>query len=336
MTHDVIIANAMLVYLAGEAEGEATLGQLASRFSIHWKKALDLLWGISLAEIEGHSFPFDIVLPPRPGRESENEAPTTPESVVRFSQLADAHIPPLTVILPELISLLSLLDSVMAVTPTGASRDALSSLRSKLVASANKAGFASAMWEEPSLEGDESILALLNEAAQKEQWVTLSYRTPDKPAQQMEIFPVEIRSEQRPSLQAWGKTGVRTLRIDRIHAVTLGRTARRSEKAAARRAIAAETSWVPQGETVTLLVEAPGRWIADTLPGVRVREEGNLTTVIFESRSDSFLASLLVQLGTSVVSIKPTCVAQRMRAYFTKLAANVSPHSSSERTDMAL
>ncbi|MDO4887958.1 MAG: WYL domain-containing protein [Actinomycetaceae bacterium] len=321
----IVQTNAMLVYLHDQG-GSASLSELARHFGLTWRRVLDLLWSASLVEIDGHVDSYSLVLPSRPGQEDDEEE-TTGDSLVSF-YAGRGDIPELALMLDEVIALVAVIDSISELTPPGEAAAALARLRDKLEDACGAAGFTGALWPPPAPIIDERAMAELDTALSGGSWVEFDYHRPGRDLTEdishPRVLPLQIRSAVNPLLVAWSEDGIRTYRLDRIGHVRAQDAASRADRSAARQAAQEEGPWQIEGTRVTLTVTSFGRWIAQALPGATSRRRDELTEVTFTSRSDEFLATLLIQLGTAVVDIEPADVRDRLATRFARLL-EVSP-----------
>ena len=329
----VVTTAAMLVYLDTKPSRSATLGELASHFRLHsWREALGLLWSAALVEFAGHEMPFELSLPPRPGTEEPDEAPTTSASVVTFGG-GDAQLLPLSLTLSEVIAVVAMIDALLEVTPTQNSVDALMELRAKLVEGSDTAGYGDAMWEAPHHSQAAVVSQKLIEAIENKAWVTLAYHAPGCEPRDRHVIPILIESGEHPCCKVWipedSGTGdqpgsARTFRLDRITDVRMGKPARRAEYKTAKTAVISDGPWIVTGEQVTMTVRPEGRWIVHWLHDATSRSVDRGIAVTFTVRSDTHRAAILGQVGEDLVSLEPASIAQRMHSYFTSLQETIS------------
>ncbi|AWE42395.1 MULTISPECIES: WYL domain-containing protein [unclassified Actinobaculum] len=329
---EIVQTNAILVYLATMEDTEVTLGELAVHFAMDWRDVLRLLWDANTVDILGIAIPFDLSLPD-PVDQWDGEGPQPgPDAPVSLGRHGALDVPELLVTFPETIILTALLDAVLAVTPPGSEAQALQNTRQHLTEAASQAGYGAAFWAPPQrlIPGDR--LEAITSAIRRRQHLRITYYHPGKPrGEVVDIVPWEITTGHTPVLRASRAGSARSYRLDRIGDVEPGGAVKRSEGAATRRSLiqedrearhdarVGEARWTDGGQEVLLRLDRPGLWAVETLPGARWHREGDVLVVRFRSRSDDWLASYLIQLGTAVLSIEPDDVAARMSARFEEI-----------------
>lgn len=363
MSTDIVTTLGMLIYLHERPQG-ATLAELTAHFQFpSWKRTLDYLWDANLAETAYFDVPFELELPERDacagsaaqadtaGHSGSTELPENmaqadtaagPESRVYLRSMTDDPVIPFT------------LDDAMAV---------------------REAGYDGALWPPTRPAADAATMEAVHAALEGGCYLDFSYERalsdplPHARAGREHVIPLVILAGDAPLLRALTEQGLRHFRLDRITAARPGAKLSRSERAEARRALAeveknekaqrarGENTWEPSGTDVRITVTGASRWVAETLPGARLREaneelgianargESNeelsapnargeentlgpaharaseeLLTIEVRARSLPWLVSLLVQID-DVVALEPPEVARAVADYCARLRA---------------
>lgn len=369
MSTDIVTTLGMLIYLHERPRG-ATLAELTAHFQFpSWKRTLDHLWDANLAETADFDVPFELELPER-GACAEN--PAGPESRVYLRSMTDDPVIPFT--LDDAMVVAALLDAARDVTAPGPASATLTATRAALGEAVREAGYEGALWPPTRPAADAATMEAVHAALEGGCYLDFSYERalsdplPHARAGREHVIPLVILAGDAPLLRALTKQGLRHFRLDRITAARPGAKLSRSERAAARRALAeveknekaqrarGENTWEPSGTDVRITVTGASRWVAETLPGARLREaneelstantrgdaneehgtttargEGNalstantrgeeLLTIEVRARSLPWLVSLLVQID-DVVALEPPEVARAVADYCARLRA---------------
>ncbi|MCF2706421.1 WYL domain-containing protein [Arcanobacterium haemolyticum] len=321
--HDIVRVHALLIYLDRIGK-PVSLKELSKHFGLPWKRVLELLWTANTVDIDGVVAPFDLVLPIPPGQEDDDEEPTTAESEVLLGSAGSQELPELSLTLDETMVLVALIDSMMEVTSPGGSLTALRALRSKLVGAATESGYGSALWPEPQAPMNEEWLATLTRAIEEKRCVEFEYFQPgDGRARRREVvmIPQVISSRTNPTIVGTIDDEVRSYRLDRIAYPRCGDKvpAPQRRRSKARVEAAEQESWKPEGDIVTVKVTKEGRWAGETLPIIGRRNDDDNLVFALRSSSDEWLATLLIQLGESLIALEPRPVRERLSAIFANL-----------------
>ncbi|MDY5157012.1 WYL domain-containing protein, partial [Actinotignum timonense] len=238
-----------------------------------------------------------------------------------------------------------------------------------------EAGYDGALWPPTRPAADAATMEAVHAALEGGCYLDFSYERalsdplPHARAGREHVIPLVILAGDAPLLRALTEQGLRHFRLDRITAARPGAKLSRSERAEARRALAeveknekaqrarGENTWEPSGTDVRITVTGASRWVAETLPGARLREaneelgianargESNeelsapnargeentlgpaharaseeLLTIEVRARSLPWLVSLLVQID-DVVALEPPEVARAVADYCARLRA---------------
>ncbi|MDK6629324.1 WYL domain-containing protein, partial [Actinotignum timonense] len=384
----------MLIYLHERPQG-ATLAELTTHFQFpSWKRTLDYLWDANLAETADFDVPFELELPERgacagstapadtAGRSGSTELPENmaeantvagPESRVYLRSMTDDPVIPFT--LDDAMVVAALLDAARDVTAPGPAAATLTATRAALGEAVREAGYEGALWPPTRPAADAATMEAVHAALEGGCYLDFSYERalsdplPHARAGREHVIPLVILAGDAPLLRALTEQGLRHFRLDRITAARPGAKLSRSERAAARRALAeveknekaqrsrGENTWEPSGTDVRITVTGASRWVAETLPGARLREaneelgianargESNeelsapnargeentlgpaharaseeLLTIEVRARSLPWLVSLLVQID-DVVALEPPEVARAVADYCARLRA---------------
>lgn len=311
--------SAILAFLVG---GPVTLSELANRFGRPWQDMRDELTELFVIEIEHGGFyvsPFDIVM--------DDDDPG-PETLVSLGDIAEADVPSMT--LAEVISVLALIDALLEVSDSR-SAPHLSSLRDRLTRAAIDAGYESALWPAPRPVAPHAVIDTLNAAIAERKYVRIGYwkasSDPHLSRSEHDIAPVGITTGDRPLLVAANDSGeLRRFRVDRINSVdVIDRGFSVKLRKAMLRQVEDEGDFI-EGTPAVLWCEPRSRWVAEQLPGVKAQEIDGLLRLEFPIRSEAWLRTLLIRLGTYVVRIEPpelaTSIAEQARVL---LASEVAP-----------
>lgn len=317
--------NAILVYL-DRVGGTATLGGLAAHFGTGWQRILEALWEANTAEMWDGRIPFTLDLPLPPGQEEPGEERASALSSVSF---VSGQARPLALTLDEAMAVLAVLDLVAEVTSPGPELAALASTRSAVSDGLAQAGFDSVLWAPPVPVAAPSTTAAIATALEHTCYLKFSYFSPAHPeGKRVKTLPVDVTPGGEPLLRAFDSE-LHHYRLDRMADVRTGDAASASTLETARRAAAQETAWQPGGERVTITVTQAARWLAESVP-VSAITRGENIEIVLRARSETWLASLLAQVGGALVSIKPASVAARMAQIFRELAETAAPANAAD------
>ncbi|MGJ9483234.1 helix-turn-helix transcriptional regulator [Actinotignum sp. GS-2025f] len=351
MSTDIVTTLGMLLYLHERPEG-ASLAELTAHFQFpSWKRTLDYLWDANLAETADFDIPFELELPERAasaGRVAESDTAGGPESRVYLRSMTDDPVIPFT--LDDAMVVAALLDAARDVTAPGPAATTLTATRNALGEAVREAGYEGALWPPTRPAADAATMEAVHAALQGGCYLDFNYeRAVAEPfahakAGHEHVIPLVILAGDAPLLRALTAQGLRHFRLDRITAARPGAKLNRSERAAARKALAeveksekvqrtrGEDTWEPRGTQVRITVTGASRWVAETLPGARVREADEelgiaearggeeLLTIEVRARSLSWLVSLLVQID-DVIALEPPAVARAVGRYCARLRA---------------
>lgn len=381
MSTDIVTTLGMLLYLHERPQG-ATLAELTAHFQFpSWKRTLDYLWDANLAETADFDVPFELELPERgacagsaaqadiAGRSGSAELPENmaqantaagPESRVYLRSMTDDPVIPFT--LDDAMVVAALLDAARDVSAPGPAATTLTATRAALGEAVREAGYEGALWPPSRPAADAATMEAVQAALQGGFYFDFSYERalsdplPHARAGREHVIPLVILAGDAPLLRALTEHGLRHFRLDRITAARPGAKLSRSERAAARRVLAevekkektqrtrGEDTWEPNGTDVRIIVTGASRWVAETLPGARVRDANEepcianargevntlgapnargeeLLTIEVRARSLPWLVSLLVQID-DVVALEPSEVARAVADYCARLRAN--------------
>ncbi len=381
MSADIVTTLGMLLYLHERPQG-ATLAELTAHFQFpSWKRTLDYLWDANLAETADFDVPFELELPERgacagsaaqadtAGRSGSAELPENmaqantaagPESRVYLRSMTDDPVIPFT--LDDAMVVAALLDAARDVSAPGPAATTLTATRAALGEAVREAGYEGALWPPSRPAADAATMKAVQAALQGGFYLDFSYERalsdplPHARAGREHVIPLVILAGDAPLLRALTEHGLRHFRLDRITAARPGAKLSRSERAAARRVLAevekkekkqrtrGEDTWEPNGTDVRIIVTGASRWVAETLPGARVRDANEepcianacgevnmlgapnargeeLLTIEVRARSLPWLVSLLVQID-DVVALEPSEVARAVADYCARLRAN--------------
>ncbi|MDK6906093.1 WYL domain-containing transcriptional factor [Actinotignum timonense] len=309
MSADIVTTLGMLIYLHERPQG-ATLAELTTHFQFpSWKRTLDYLWDANLAETADFDVPFELELPERgacagstapadtAGRSGSTELPENmaeantvagPESRVYLRSMTDDPVIPFT--LDDAMVVAALLDAARDVTAPGPAAATLTATRAALGEAVREAGYEGALWPPTRPAADAATMEAVHAALEGGCYLDFSYERalsdplPHARAGREHVIPLVILAGDAPLLRALTEQGLRHFRLDRITAARPGAKLSRSERAAARRALAeveknekaqrsrGENTWEPSGTDVRITVTGASRWVAETLPGARLRE----------------------------------------------------------------
>ena len=382
MSTDIVTTLGMLLYLHERPQG-ATLAELTAHFQFpSWKRTLDYLWDANLAETADFDVPFELELPESDAcagsaaqadtasRSGSAELPENmaqantaagPESRVYLRSMTDDPIIPFT--LDDAMVVAALLDAARDVSAPGPAATTLTATRAALGEAVREAGYEGALWPPSRPAADAATMKAVQAALQGGFYLDFSYERalsdplPHARAGREHVIPLVILAGDAPLLRALTEHGLRHFRLDRITAARPGAKLSRSERAAARRVLAevekkektqrtrGEDTWEPNGTDVRIIVTGASRWVAETLPGARVRDANEepcianargeenvlhnadarraeeLLTIEVRARSLPWLVSLLVQID-DVVALEPLEVARAVADYCARLRAN--------------
>ncbi|MGJ9594872.1 WYL domain-containing protein [Actinotignum sp. GS-2025c] len=395
MSTDIVTTLGMLIYLHERPQG-ATLAELTAHFQFpSWKRTLDYLWDANLAETADFDVPFELELPERgacagstaqadsaadacapelPENMAEANTVAGPESRVYLRSMTDDPVIPFT--LDDAMVVAALLDAARDVTAPGPAAATLTATRAALGEAVREAGYDGALWPPTRPAADEATMEAVHAALESGLYLDFSYERalsdprPHARAGHERVIPLVILAGDAPLLRALTDQGLRHFRLDRITAARPGTKLSRSKRAAARRALAeveknekaqrarGENTWEPSGTDVRITVTGASRWVAETLPGARLREANEelstanalsaaktrgdaneehgttnecgpanarageeLLTIEVRARSLPWLVSLLVQID-DVIALEPPEVARAVADYCARLRAN--------------
>ncbi|MDK6926241.1 WYL domain-containing protein [Actinotignum sp. GS-2025e] len=388
MSTDIVTTLGMLIYLHERPQG-ATLAELTAHFQFpSWKRTLDYLWDANLAETADFDVPFELELPERgacagstapadsaagacaaelPENMAQADTVAGPESRVYLRSMTDDPVIPFT--LDDAMVVAALLDAARDVTAPGPAAATLTATRAALGEAVREAGYEGALWPPTRPAADAATMEAVHAALEGGCYLDFNYERafndplPHARAGHEHVIPLVILAGDAPLLRTLTEQGLRHFRLDRITAARPGAKLSRSERAEARRALAeveknekaqrarGENTWEPSGTDVRITVTGASRWVAETLPGARLREaneelgiadkrgdanedHGNanalstanarageeLLTIEVRARSLPWLVSLLVQID-DVVALEPPEVARAVADYCTRLRA---------------
>ncbi|MDY5127429.1 helix-turn-helix transcriptional regulator [Actinotignum sp. GS-2025f] len=369
MSTDIVTTLGMLLYLHEHPQG-ATLAELTAHFQFpSWKRTLDYLWDANLAETADFDIPFELELPERaapavrvaeldsevtpggaelPENASEPGAAAGPDTRVYLRSMTDDPVVPFT--LDDAMVVAALLDAARDVTAPGPAATTLAATRAALGEAVREAGYDGALWPSSRPAADAATMEAVHAALQGGFYLDFNYERavtepfPHASAGLEHVIPLVILAGDAPLLRALTAQGLRHFRLDRITAARPGAKLSRSERAAARKALAeveknektqrtrGEATWEPRGTEVRITVTGASRWVAETLPGARVREADEelgiaearggeeLLTIEVRARSLPWLVSLLVQID-DVIALEPPEVARAVACYCARLRA---------------
>lgn len=296
----VVRKMALLSYLDRQP---ASVAELAAHFRTSVKAMRAELTELFVMEIPVDGFYqtfVDVIIP-------EDD-----ETAVRLISNDTQVAPALT--LAEVVSVLAAIDEHIGVVDSH-TRSQLMLLRERLTAAVSAAGYGSVLWPAPTvyLKGIADGLA---SAIKERRYVRLSYlKTRDLTVapDEVTIAPITVTTGARPLLVAGKEGQLRTYRLDRI--AGLEAEEQTFSKRCAKTILDQFALREPfAGDVVTLRCTSAARWVAEAVETLNVTEDDGYLTIDLAVSSLSWLRTLIIRMGQSVIGIEPEHVARELAA----------------------
>ena len=280
------------------------LSEVAATFGVtqdRLRKDLNLLW---VCGLPGHG-PGDLI---DVEFEGETVTLTEPAGVTR----------PLRLTVDEALALVVALRT-LAETPGLDERDAVDRALAKVeLAAGAAAGPASRV--EVSLEGEQRVLPVVQQALELSRRLHLSYHVPGRDeTTERDVDPMRLLLvEGRSYLEAWCRRaeGVRLFRLDRVQDVTLLDLPAEPPANAEQRDVAQGLFRPgPDDLLVTLALRPAAAWVADYHPCESVVEAADGSLVVrLRARDTSWVRRLALRLGEQGRVLAPEELAEQVRS----------------------